>query len=234
MGDAPALPSHTPTHRLVATDDDLVAATLVPEDEAEYDLATEASADRISRYSPVVPGDFRARLARQGESRRTVLVRLRDPAAAAAALRDAGRCSDGPGRDAAGEPLHPVVARIDVNNTVRGRFQSAALGYDAMDPWAGTGWFTRALALVVDLAFTPVAPDPGPGGGPTGGFGLHRVEANVQSDNAPSLRVLENVGFRREGLVERMLYVPGPDGREAWRDHVVHGLTAEEWTPPGR
>ncbi|OFS14114.1 MULTISPECIES: GNAT family N-acetyltransferase [Kytococcus] len=227
------LPSHTPTHRLVATDGELVAATLVPQDEAEYTVAGDASAARVGRFNPVVPGDFRARLAAQGESQRMVLVRLRDPQQAAEDLAGQGRWpgTDRPGCTPDGRPLHGVVARVNVMNTVRGRFQSAALGYDALDPWAGTGLFTRALRLVVDLAFTPVAPDPGPGGGPTGGFGLHRVEANVQPDNAASLRVLQKVGFRREGLVERMLYVPGPDGSEAWRDHVAHGLTVEEWAP---
>ncbi|WP_374929782.1 GNAT family N-acetyltransferase [Kytococcus sedentarius] len=230
MAEAPQLPSHTPAHQLVRRADGLVASTLVPGDEEEYATAVRLSAERISRFNPVDPGDFRARLAAQSESQRTVLVRLQDPAAAAADLTQQGRWGEArPGCAPDGSPLHPVVARVNVNNIVRGRFQSAALGYDALDPWAGTGWFTRALRLVVDLALLPVAPDPGADGGPTGGFGLHRVEANVQPHNGASLAVLEKVGFRREGYVERMLFVPGPDGCEQWCDHVLHGLTREEW-----
>ncbi len=215
VGEPAALPSHTPSQQLVAQDDHLVASTLVPQDEAEYERAVGPSLERIARFNPVSPHDFRARLAHQGEAQRTVLVRLRDPRQAAADLVAAGRW--GSDRHA---PDHALVARINVNNIVRGRFQSAALGYDALDPWAGTGWFARALALTLDLVFTPVD---------DGGFGLHRVEANVQPHNAASLAVLERVGLRREGYVERMLFVPGPDGREGWQDHVTHALTAEEW-----
>lgn len=225
-------PSHTPSHRLVAQDADLVAATLDPGDEEEYGLAAAVSGPRIARLNPVVPHDFRARLAGQGEGQRTILVRLHDPDGAADRLAAAGRWGSGrPGCAPDGAPLHGVVGRINVNNIVRGRFQSAALGYDAFDPWAGTGWFTRALALAVDLALTPVAAAPRRAGEPTGGFGLHRLEANVQPHNAASLAVLARLGFRQEGRVERMLWVPGPDGTEGWQDHLAHAITAEEWRP---
>lgn len=210
------LPSTTPAHRLERRAGGLVARTLGPDDEAEYALAARLSAERVGRWNPSNPGDFRGRLAQQGDAGRMVLVRTEDPVGLGE------RCGLTPGRpgcDHAGRALHGVVARVNVLNIVRGRFQSAALGYDAMDPWAGTGLFTDALRLVVDLA---LAPQPE-------GFGLHRVEANVQPGNAASLRVLEKLGFRREGLIERMLYVPGPDGREAWRDHVHHAVTTEEW-----
>ncbi|MFL0459744.1 GNAT family N-acetyltransferase [Kytococcus sedentarius] len=234
MAEAAAFPSGTPPHQLVRAGDGLVASTLVPDDETEYELAVRHSAARIARFNPVDPGDFRARLAQQSSAQRMVLVRLEDPASAAATLAQQGRWGEGrPGCAPAGAPLHGVVARVNVTNIVRGRFQSATLGYDALDPWAGTGWFSRALRLVVDLALAPARPSADPAGragsGETGGFGLHRVEANVQPHNVASLRVLQRVRFRREGYVERMLFVPGPDGREQWCDHVLHGLTREEW-----
>ena len=45
----------------------------------------------------------------------------------------------------------------------------------------------------------------------------------------PSHRVLEKVGYRREGMALRYLYIAG-----AWEDHVLYALTREDWTgaPP--
>ena len=42
--------------------------------------------------------------------------------------------------------------------------------------------------------------------------------------NAPSLRVLAKLGFRREGRAERYLQIAG-----AWEDHEIFALTREEW-----
>ena len=58
-----------------------------------------------------------------------------------------------------------------------------------------------------------------------GSVGLHRLEATVRPENAPSLRVLAKLGFREEGLFRRYLDVDG-----AWRDHLCFAMTVEE--PP--
>jgi [ribosomal protein S5]-alanine N-acetyltransferase len=73
---------------------------------------------------------------------------------------------------------------------------------------------TAAVALVVDHCFSRV--------------GLHRVEATVRPENTASLRVLEKLGFREEGLFRRYLDVDG-----AWRDHACFALTADEIRPGG-
>ena len=53
---------------------------------------------------------------------------------------------------------------------------------------------------------------------------LHRVEADVHPDNAPSLRLLERLGFRREGLLRQRWFTYG-----AWSDSVVLGLLRDEF-----
>jgi ribosomal-protein-alanine N-acetyltransferase len=58
--------------------------------------------------------------------------------------------------------------------------------------------------------------------------GLHRVQAAVMPHNLPSLRVLDKVGYRREGVAKRYLSIAG-----AWEDHVLFAMTAEEW-PDGK
>jgi len=102
-----------------------------------------------------------------------------------------------------------LAGHVIVGNVVREPLLSAYVGYWCDAAVAGRGVVTAATAMVVDHCFGPV--------------GLHRLEATVRPENVASLRLLAKLGFRREGLLERYLDVDG-----AWRDHIVHGLTAEE------
>ncbi len=106
------------------------------------------------------------------------------------------------------------VGHVMVGNVVREPLLSAYVGYWVDSTVAGGGVITAAVALVVDHCF--------------GRVGLHRLEATVRPENAASLRVLEKLGFRKEGLFERYLDVDG-----AWRDHLCYALTAEEVRPGG-
>ena len=56
------------------------------------------------------------------------------------------------------------------------------------------------------------------------GDGLHRVEANVQPVNAPSLALVARLGLVREGYSRRYVKVGG-----RWRDHVRFAMLAEDW-----
>ena len=48
---------------------------------------------------------------------------------------------------------------------------------------------------------------------------LHRIQANVRPENLRSLRLLESLGFEREGIAKDYLFING-----AWRDHVMLAL----------
>lgn len=106
-----------------------------------------------------------------------------------------------------------LAGQVMIGNIVREPLLSAYVGYWCDAAVTGRGVATAAVALAVDHCFGPV--------------GLHRVEATVRPENAASLRVLDKLGFRREGLLRRYLEVDG-----AWRDHVCLAMTAEE-VPPG-
>jgi len=45
----------------------------------------------------------------------------------------------------------------------------------------------------------------------------------VRPENVASLRVVDKVGFRSEGLHRRYLFIDG-----AWRDHLAFALTQED------
>lgn len=102
-----------------------------------------------------------------------------------------------------------LVGQVTVAGVVRGALQGASVGYWLDGSFAGRGIMPTAVALAVDHCFGPL--------------GLHRVEAEVRPDNAASLRVVDKLGFRREGVHRRLLHIDG-----AWRDHVCFGLTAED------
>ena len=53
---------------------------------------------------------------------------------------------------------------------------------------------------------------------------LHRVQAGVMPRNGPSIRVLEKIGMRYEGVALRYLLING-----VWENHRMYAVTADEW-----
>ncbi|WP_016696713.1 GNAT family N-acetyltransferase [Actinoalloteichus spitiensis] len=101
------------------------------------------------------------------------------------------------------------VGQLTIGNVIRGALCSAWVGYWVASTRVGGGVASAGVALAVDHAFHAA--------------GLHRLEATVRPDNGPSLRVLEKVGFRREGLYRRYLNVEG-----GWHDHLCLAVTVED------
>lgn len=135
---------------------------------------------------------------------------VRTPTDASAFREYLGRFSD----PAAGEAL--LIKRIDtgaiaghatLTGIVRGPYDRAILGFAAFAPSAGRGFMTEGVGLTVLYAFGPL--------------GLHRVEADVQPGNEPSRRLLQRLGFRREGFSPEFINIGG-----VWRDHERWAITA--------
>ena len=103
-----------------------------------------------------------------------------------------------------------LVGVINLNEIVRGLFQSAYLGYYAFQPFAGEGYMTEGMTLVLDQAFGPL--------------GLNRLEANVQPRNKRSSRLISRLGFRLEGFSPRYLKIGG-----RWCDHERWAVLSDEW-----
>lgn len=101
------------------------------------------------------------------------------------------------------------AGQLTIGNVIRASLQSAWVGYWVDSKHASGGVATAAVALAVDHVFREA--------------GLHRLEATVRPDNVASLRVLNKLGFRKEGLFERYLIVDG-----GWRDHLCFAITADE------
>jgi ribosomal-protein-alanine N-acetyltransferase len=102
-----------------------------------------------------------------------------------------------------------LAGQVTVDNIVRGALRSGYLGYWIDRDAAGRGMASLAVALVCDYAFSEV--------------GLHRVQADIRPENGSSRRLVERLGFSREGLLRRYLDIDG-----AWRDHLAYALLADD------
>lgn len=154
--------------------------------QAHHAAVTRSLAD-LRPWSPSEPDELARILQRQSETYTTRLV----------------ICEDDDG----------LVGTVNIANIVRGRFQSASLGYESYRPYSGTGLMTQGLRAVVTHALTP-QPE---------GLGLHRLEINVRPENTRSIAMAHRLGFRHEGYTPRMLFLDG-----AWRDHERFALTVED------
>jgi ribosomal-protein-alanine N-acetyltransferase len=102
-----------------------------------------------------------------------------------------------------------LAGQLNVSNIVWGSAQSGTVGYWIDSALAGRGVMPTALALAADFCFFTA--------------GLHRLEVNIRPENQASLRVVEKLGFREEGMRLRFLHIDGD-----WRDHRSFALTVDE------
>lgn len=103
-----------------------------------------------------------------------------------------------------------LIGDVSMYGIQRGPFQSVSIGYSMDQDHTGRGYMTEAVRLAVRHAFQDLL--------------LHRVEAAVSPGNTASIRVLEKVGFRREGLSRKNLKVRG-----RWLDHYQYAILEEDW-----
>jgi ribosomal-protein-alanine N-acetyltransferase len=100
-----------------------------------------------------------------------------------------------------------IVGVVNISNVVMGLFCSAYLGYFAFAGHQQQGLMREGLRAVVRHAFQHLK--------------LHRLEANIQPDNARSIALVRACGFRKEGYSPRYLKIAG-----RWRDHERWAIVA--------
>lgn len=102
-----------------------------------------------------------------------------------------------------------IAGQLNVANILHGSVSSGTIGYWIARQYAGQGIMPIAVALAIDYLFDELQ--------------LHRVEIDIRPENEASLRIVQKLGLRQEGLKERFIHIDG-----AWRDHLVFGITNEE------
>ncbi len=96
-----------------------------------------------------------------------------------------------------------ILGAITLDQIEFGPSKSGKVGYWMGARFTRQGYMKEAIQSLVHHAFTTV--------------GISRIEAACVPDNNPSRRLLENVGFKYEGVAQSYLEVAG-----RWRTHVLY------------
>ena len=115
-------------------------------------------------------------------------------------------CSDG---------VQRLVGQMTISGIAGGSARWGMAGYWVDEAFAGRGIAPTALALAADHMFGPL-------------MRLHRLEVAIRPENHKSIRVVEKLGLRKEGVRPAYMHVNG-----AWRDHVVYVVHADEVAQDG-
>jgi [ribosomal protein S5]-alanine N-acetyltransferase len=102
-----------------------------------------------------------------------------------------------------------LVGGLTLGQVRRGVAQATSLGYWMGEPHAGKGHMTDAVRALAPFVFQTLR--------------LRRIEAACLPSNAASIRLLERVGFVREGYARSYLCIAGE-----WRDHLLYALLATD------
>ena len=102
-----------------------------------------------------------------------------------------------------------IAGQITVANINYGSTRSAYVGYWIGQEFAGNGYTPLAVAMAIDHCFEVLK--------------LHRVEITIRPENIKSIRVVEKLGLRSEGLRPKFLHIDGE-----WRDHLVFAINEDE------
>ena len=95
-----------------------------------------------------------------------------------------------------------IIGVCFFTNIVRGVFSACNVGYSISHERCGHGLMTEIVSASVDYVFEQLD--------------LHRIMANYVPENDRSARVLEKIGFEKEGYAKSYLQIAGK-----WRDHIL-------------
>ena len=102
-----------------------------------------------------------------------------------------------------------LVGQIGMNG-VNNRMGTAEIGYTVGEKFQGRGIATVAVGLILDKIFSETK--------------IRRIIAYVHEENVASCRVLEKLGFMREGLLREHYIVNGAPANE-----VIFGVLRSDW-----
>ena len=108
------------------------------------------------------------------------------------------------------EHHHETIGNMSLSQIVGGHFSSGFLGYQLDKDMLRQGYMKEALQVLLKEAFKR--------------FELHRIEANIMTENHASRALIESLGFTLEGNARKYLNIRG-----RWEDHLHYVLLREDW-----
>ncbi len=96
-----------------------------------------------------------------------------------------------------------IIGTVSFGNVLPDPFTCCNLGYKISPSRFGMGYGTEAVYAAVNAAYSYL--------------NTHRINAFVQENNIPSIRVLEKCGFFLEGKCIKNIHIKGK-----WTDHLLY------------
>ncbi len=98
-----------------------------------------------------------------------------------------------------------VIGTVSCGGMSSEPFNCGTIGYKFDKDYWNRGYAREAVSCTINEIFKKLP--------------IHRLIANVMEDNVPSIKLLENMGFRLEGLCEKNIRVNG-----TWRNHRLYAM----------
>jgi len=106
------------------------------------------------------------------------------------------------------EDAEKIIGFVNFSDISFGVFRSCRVGYKMDKDERNRGYMREALGRLIRAMFEELR--------------LHRIEANVMPFNSPSIKLLETLGFEKEGYSRKYLRING-----RWEDHINFAMINE-------
>ncbi|RLQ92402.1 GNAT family N-acetyltransferase [Falsibacillus albus] len=101
------------------------------------------------------------------------------------------------------------VGMVDFSTLSRNEFQWGRLGYTIHNQFWNKGYGKEAVKEALSIAFREL--------------NFHRIEAHINLDNTPSIKLAESVGMEFECIRKGFIYEFGE-----WTDHLIYYCNAKD------
>ena len=98
-----------------------------------------------------------------------------------------------------------IIGTVCFRDIVHSIYETCEVGYKFEPDFWHQGYATETLLEGIEIMFDDLK--------------LHRIEACVMPKNLPSIRLLESLYFKREGLLRQNALINGQ-----WEDHYLYSL----------
>jgi ribosomal-protein-alanine N-acetyltransferase len=105
--------------------------------------------------------------------------------------------------------IRQLVGTLGLHNYSR-RDRRAEIGFDLYKDYWGKGIMTEAVRILINYGFQQL--------------NLNRIEATTDSENTRSIRLLERLGFLKEGRLRQKYFYKGK-----YHDEIVFSLLKKDW-----
>ena len=115
---------------------------------------------------------------------------------------------------------HKVIGQVYFEQIEPHHLMTWELGYILNPYYQRQGYASEAAFALLQTGFSAAA--------------IHRVVAHCNPENTASWKLLEKIGFRREGLLKKEVFFRrGTNGEPLWTDTFVYAILEEEFPHGG-